>query len=333
MGKNQLERILQIDRIIRDRGGCTKKELTERFEVSEKSIERDFAYMKDRLMAPLEYDRHKELYVYTDSSYFLPSVSMTEGQILALSLSSEILNHFNAVGEFGQLKESFDRLAAYLPDEVQVDLSRINNRVTVITDQQSPLSDKVWHVLTECLRGNRLIKLQYRKPDNREYESKTLEPYSLVAFRGNWYLIAHSPEKGTIRTYALSRMKDPIKEKGTFTIPKDFKLEDYIDPEWGIYARKESYDFKLKFSPGVANIIKEKRWHKTQQTEEQADGSLILSFQSGQIETIGQWVMSWGAEVTVISPSALEKQVKDNIGSLGDLYRINNDRDLIQSFA
>ena len=320
MGKNQLERVLQIDRIIRDRGGCTKQELTERFEVSEKSIERDFVYMKDRLMAPLEYDRHKDLYVYTDSSYFLPSVSMTEGQVLALSLSSEILNHFNAVGEFDQLRESFEHLAAYLPDEVQVDLSKINNRVTVITEQQSPLSDKVWQTITECLRGNRLIKFRYRKPDNKEYETKTLEPYSLVAFRSNWYLIAHSPDQNTIRTYALTRMKDPEKQKETFTIPRDFRLEDYIDPEWGIYARKETYNFKLKFSPKVASIIKEKRWHKTQQTEEHPDGSLILSFQSGQIETIGQWVMSWGAEVKVLSPEELINQIKENSRGVGVLY-------------
>ena len=320
MGKNQLERVIQIDRIIRDRGGCTKQELTERFEVSEKSVERDFAYMRDRLMAPLEYDRFKELYTYTDSSYFLPAVSMTEGQVLALSLSSEILNHFNSVGDFEDLRKSFARLADYLPDEVKVDLSRINNRVTVITEQQSPMPQDVWNVLTECVRANRQIKIDYRKPDAPDYESKVLEPYYLVAFRGNWYVIAHSDEKDTVRTYALTRMRHPEKLKDTFTLPAYFHLEDYIDPQWGIYSRKESYDFKLKFSPKVASIIKEKIWHKNQTLQQNEDGSVTLSFPSGQLETIGQWVMSWGAEVAALSPTELKEYVRENIEKMVQLY-------------
>jgi predicted DNA-binding transcriptional regulator YafY len=82
MGKNQLERILEIDRILHDRGSCSKEELSARFEISEKSVERDFSYMRDRLAAPLSYDRFKNLYVYSDSSYFLPAISMSEGEVM-----------------------------------------------------------------------------------------------------------------------------------------------------------------------------------------------------------------------------------------------------------
>jgi len=64
MSKNQLERILEIDRVIRDRGSYTKKEAVERFEVSDKSVERDFAYMRDRLGVPQEYNQLNDQYVF-----------------------------------------------------------------------------------------------------------------------------------------------------------------------------------------------------------------------------------------------------------------------------
>ncbi|WP_298002265.1 hypothetical protein [Oceanispirochaeta sp.] len=173
MGKNQLERILEIDRILRDRGSCTKQEMVERFEVSEKSVERDFSYRaeivprqacgttlyRDRLHTPLEYNRLDDQYSYTDKNYFLPAVSLSEGEALALTLSSEILNHFNAVGEFEQLRESFTRLSAYLPDKVMVDLSRLNSRVSVITEQQTLLHSNVWKVLMDCVRENRSVRV------------------------------------------------------------------------------------------------------------------------------------------------------------------------------
>jgi len=320
MGKNQLERILEIDRILRDRGSCTKAEMVERFEVTEKSIERDFSYMRDRLNAPLEYSRQNDQYIYTDKNYFLPAVSLSEGEVLALTLSSEILNHFNQVGDFEDLRNSFSRLTAYLPDQVQVDLSRLNNRVSVITEQQTALPRDVWNTLMDCVRENRAVRLQYRKPNNREYEEKLLEPYYLVAFRGSWYIIANTVESHQIRTYALSRMKNTKREKHSFTIPSDFKLDDYIDPEWGIYSRKDKYDFVLKFSPYAAGIIKEKTWHKDQSLEELEDGSVILSFSSSQIETIGQWVMGWGSEVVVSEPPELIEMIKETAEGLMKMY-------------
>ncbi|OQY35704.1 MAG: hypothetical protein B6241_00500 [Spirochaetaceae bacterium 4572_59] len=255
MGKNQLERILGIDRIIRDRGGCTKEELLVLFEVSGKSVERDFAYMRDRLHAPLDYNRHNELYTYSDSSYFLPSVSLSEGEVMALALSSEILNHFNYVDDFNELRDSLGRMTSYL-----------------------------------------------------------------LAFRGSWYIVARDPSRGNIRTYALGRMQKPYKTNTTFTIPADFRLEDYVDPEWGIYSRREKYDFVLTFTPRVADLIREKIWHRDQKLEELADGSVVLSFSSGQIETIGQWVLGWGADVHVASPVDLIERIKETASRLGNMY-------------
>ena len=165
-----------------------KKELISRFEVSDKSIERDFSYMRDRLLAPLDYDRMRDLYFYSDSSYFLPAVSLSEGEVMALALSSEILNHFTSVDDLRQLKEAFSRLAGYLPEEVKVDLSHLNNRVSVITEQQTRLPPDVWNVMMEAVRENSQVSVLYRKPGERDYVSKLLEPYYLVAFRGSWYI-------------------------------------------------------------------------------------------------------------------------------------------------
>jgi len=320
MGKNQLERILVIDRILRDRGGCSKNELVERFEVSEKSVERDFMYMRDRLNAPLDYDRLKDLYFYSDPSYFLPAVSMSEGEVWALAMSGEILNHFNAVDSFQELKDSFARLASYLPETVRVDLSQLNNRVSVITDKQTTLCDKVWKTLMDCVRENKRIRVSYRKPGAREAESRDLEPYYLVAFRGGWYIIARNPARDRIETYALARMSRPEKLKESFLLPEDFRLEEHIDPEWGIYSRTERFDFILRFQADLAPFLREKIWQKDQVLEEQEDGSVVLRFASSQLEAVEQWVLSWGTGVEVLSPPELVRKMKETAAGLSSLY-------------
>ena len=52
-----MERIYQIDQILGARHSVTRKELQERLGVSWATLKRDIAYMRDRLNAPLIFDR------------------------------------------------------------------------------------------------------------------------------------------------------------------------------------------------------------------------------------------------------------------------------------
>ena len=53
-----MERIYQIDQILSVRHSVTRKDLQERLGVSWATLKRDIAYMRDRLHAPLVFDRN-----------------------------------------------------------------------------------------------------------------------------------------------------------------------------------------------------------------------------------------------------------------------------------
>ena len=90
--KNNLERMLYIDSVVRNKDYPSKKSFMNYFEVSAKTIERDFEYLRVRLGAPLEYCSLKRgYYYYTDELYFLPSLMYNEDELFALSLSLETI--------------------------------------------------------------------------------------------------------------------------------------------------------------------------------------------------------------------------------------------------
>lgn len=65
MNRPQMRRLVELDRLI-----CAEKypnalTFAMEWEVSQKTIQRDIAYMRDELEAPLEYDRHRNGYYYT----------------------------------------------------------------------------------------------------------------------------------------------------------------------------------------------------------------------------------------------------------------------------
>ena len=64
-------RILEIDRMIRDGGYPDVRQLAGHFEVSRATICRDIEFLRDFYHAPLEFDRTRHGYFYSDVRSFL----------------------------------------------------------------------------------------------------------------------------------------------------------------------------------------------------------------------------------------------------------------------
>jgi predicted DNA-binding transcriptional regulator YafY len=56
----------------------------------------------------------------------------------------------------------------------------------------------------------------------------------LLAYQGNWYVLARNAEKGQIETFALSRFRGIEAAGSTFTRPADFDAQRYAGQDFGI---------------------------------------------------------------------------------------------------
>ena len=78
-------RIIQIDEMLRGGSYVKIASLVRKFGVSQRTVERDFARLRDDLNAPLEYDKSKNMYHYTDPTFSVPNVVLTEGELFTVS--------------------------------------------------------------------------------------------------------------------------------------------------------------------------------------------------------------------------------------------------------
>src|SRR5437899_7778632 len=88
-----LERMLRIHQSIQAGAYPTAGRLAEELEVSAKSIHRDLEFMRDRLQLPLDFDRGRRGYYYTEEVSAFPSVQITEGELFALIVAEKALQH------------------------------------------------------------------------------------------------------------------------------------------------------------------------------------------------------------------------------------------------
>ncbi len=78
-------RIIQIDEMLRGGAFVGMDELIFNFGVNKRTVERDFERLRDEMNAPLEYDKTKKMYHYTDPTFSVPNVVLTEGELFTVS--------------------------------------------------------------------------------------------------------------------------------------------------------------------------------------------------------------------------------------------------------
>ena len=116
-----MERIYQIDQILAGRKFVPRKELQERLGVSWATLKRDLAYLKDRLNAPIIFDRDLGGYRFETQAqrpgpqYELPGLWFSAEEIHALLTMQHLLSNLDTGGLLGpQIKPLLARLAGLL---------------------------------------------------------------------------------------------------------------------------------------------------------------------------------------------------------------------------
>jgi predicted DNA-binding transcriptional regulator YafY len=86
----------------------------------------------------------------------------------------------------------------------------------------------------------------------------------LLAYYGNWYVLAHNAEKGQIETFALSWFRGIEAAGSTFTRPADFDAQRYARQAFGITSGEKPIKVRLLFEPKLAVYVTEREWHPSQ---------------------------------------------------------------------
>ena len=77
----------------------------------------------------------------------------------------------------------------------------------------------------------------------------------------------------------------------------------------------------LKFSPSVAGWMEEQVWHSEQKITVKNDGSLVMKFPVADFRELRRKILSYGAEVKVISPQKLAVEIREEIERMGKVYK------------
>jgi len=320
LSRPPLERMLRIHEDLR-RGtliNCTK--LTRELEVSRKTIVRDIAFMRDRLDLPIEFDSQINAYRYTHPVNSFPAVQVTEGELMALLVARRAVEQYKGTPFHRQLEIAFDKLTGGLKDRISFSPADELSSVSFKNMGLGKADLGVFNALSATVLKQLEVEFAYRKPGDPRATRRRVQPYHLSHRQNLWYLVGHDIERKALRTFALPRITDVRATKTTFSRPQDFSPEQFFSNALGVLGGVGNFQVKIHFTAKVADRVRERVWHETQNLLDLPDGGIELTMKLGALPEVESWILSWGADAQVLAPAELRKSLHVTICKLAKQY-------------
>jgi predicted DNA-binding transcriptional regulator YafY len=316
-----LARLAVIDKTIRAGGFPNARTLARDLDVNSRTIQRDLQFLRDRLQAPLAFDPARNGYIYTDRTFCLPFHQFTEGELIALLLAERLLQEYRNTPYAEALAAAFQKITAALPETVSIDLAHLTDAFS-FRHQALDAGDMDRFVqLSRAVREGRQLDLLYWSASRDETARRIVDPYHLTSTAGDWHLIAHCHLRKEVRMFAPSRIRELHETGARFDRPANFHAADYLDAGFrAVRGTGPPRQVRLRFRPAAARYVRERRWHKTQRLDEQADGGLVLTLHINHLLEVRRWALSFGADCEVLEPEELRAEVMQEIERLAALY-------------
>ena len=323
-GKVQFWRLLKIDEQLRAKRFPSARSLAKEFDVSKRTVERDIEFLRDRYEAPIEYDHSKCGYAYTQETFFLKSLFLTDEELFSAAVFEKALQQYRNTPIEGRLKAVFAKLTELLPDDaVSVNTMWLGDALTFIPEPSPEISPEIFDAVFSGVKARRAIRFLYRSLTQTEAAVRICEPYHIVCQRGAWYVIGRCADKNDERIFSFSRMSEiEVLKDRAFELPTGFTVEQYIDKNVGVWLnRREPFTVRLLFSASVSVFAEEHIWNEEQTVLVHEDKSVEVSFKTTQFEEIKRFVLGQGATVRVLEPPELVQAVQKEIEEMRSIYQ------------
>lgn len=318
--KSQYRRLVALDKLIRDRRFPNCLTFASDYEVSQKTVQRDVDYLRDQMGAPIEYDRERKGFHYTDPTWSLSTLPLTEGELLTVLLASRVAEQYRGSPVARSLHSVFKRLSELLPANVDIAPELLHNRFTFTAPPSRPLREDIWTAVVRGLMAQRALHMVYRPFDadtTRKGKASHVQPYHIANLQGEWYLFGVHAGHEDVRQFAIGRIESAVVTDESFTVPRDFDVRTLLD---GSFARFTSYrdpvTVRLRFDAEVADWVAERQWHARQVLRRCKSGEVELSFPAKGLYEVQRWVLSWGRHARVLAPSQLAADVAAEVAAM-----------------
>ncbi|MBA4356113.1 MAG: transcriptional regulator [Desulfovibrio sp.] len=322
---NRTERLYHIDRMLSERRIVSLQDFLEELGVSRATFKRDLEYLRDRLHAPIVWDREAQGYRFTKQSvdgpaYELPGLWFTAGEVYALLAAHKVLTEIEPGILAARIAPLQARLTALLETPGHPS-SQVTDRVRLLSMGRRRVEPKHFsHIAKALLERQRLRITAYIRGRDEETR-RIVSPQRLIHYRDNWYLDVWCHLRESLRTFSMENIREVRTESASALDVPEADLQAHFASAYGIFSGRPTAMAVLLFSPERTRWVEAEVWHPKQRGERRPDGSYRLEIPYGDPRELVMDILRHGASVEVERPEELRSMVALEAAKITEKYR------------
>jgi predicted DNA-binding transcriptional regulator YafY len=327
----QLLRQWNLLRTLQTRGrGLSLRELAGELDVSERTVQRDLELLEE-LGFPLEYDEDpfgKRFWHIPHDFFRTGPLTLSLTEALSLHLAQRFFAPLTGTYFMEGLQAVLGKIRSLLPATA---LEHFRELDDILHVRLGPVTDYSGHadtirLLLDAARQQTTVEIEYRSVWRGETYTTRVDPYGLVYYEGDLFLVGHSHRAAATRVFKVTRIATARLSDQTFTRPADFDLDQHFRASFGIFqSTAEPVDVTVRFRGPVAALVEERVWHESQKLERLPPEATLFDVQSDQPkELIGhfrlanlvefkRWLKGLGQYAEVLRPASLRDELREEL--------------------
>ena len=287
--------------------------------LSNSMFTKDIENMRKIYSAPIQYDRFQKGYCYTEPDFSIASFPLSHDEIEALDFSTALLQQLKGTSMFHHFETAINKV---------IDGYRISKILgkseTQLLQVEEPVKAEGSHWLEPILKGiteNKCLAILYHGFGRAEKEH-VFSPYLLKEYRNRWYAVGYSYTANNILILALDRIEGVKNSTAKYVADHDFSPADFFKYSFGITQLNDgkAETVELLFKPVQAPYILSQPLHHSQQIISDDKNGLRIRLKVYITQELIMCILSYAANVKVLAPKKLSKQINQQIAEMGTLY-------------
>lgn len=312
----KLDRLLAITMLLLNRKRVGAQELSERFEVSLRTIYRDLEALNQAGIPIVSF-------AGAAGGYEIMDQYRLDRQFLSLEELQSIIIALKGVGSsFG------DQDISSLLDKVGALVARSEQRELSDMSQQLMIDLNPWHggraekeklgILRSAARDCKVIRFAYTTSQGDSSE-RMCEPIGVVLKGYVWYLYGYCKLREDYRIFRLTRIEHlTVLDENFIRRPKTLEQLDF---QW---ARQDNHPnlirLVLRFHPRAKARLQD--YFTFGQIETQPDGMILVTAAQPDEPWLYGMLLSYGADVFIVEPDSVAQTVREMAQKIIDQYQL-----------
>ena len=301
-------RILQIIHVIAIRPRRYRaKDLAQHFEISERMIKKDLQIIRHGLRLIL--CSSKQGYYFEETPQ-LPAVAYSFTEALALVQAAQVSRQVAGISS-ADLSAAVARLISLFPPEFGNLFQKLLHQPRITVEREH--RQEMLQLLNRGWLERRKLEIVYSTARRQgAISQRVVHPYHIMPYVRSWQLIAYCENRQDVIMFKVDRIQKATLLDDTYEVADSFDPEQYMGNAWGVVRTVDQHpeEVELHFAPDAGRWVAEEYWHKSQQVEEQPDGSVIFRLNIAVTPEFVNWVLYYGSRVEVMRPNHLRTAVE-----------------------